>query len=88
MLITKQQVEQAMSLDIASVVEALCRTSKVAPGEITGIEFSGMTSDGQFAYIVYGPSPEEGDDDCCLGTVYLRYQRLPMSKDFVLISEY
>lgn len=86
MLITKQQVEHAMSLDTAAVVEALRRTSKITDGEITAVEFRGMNLAGHYIYKVFGPG--EDSDQQELGTVYLKHFREPMSMKVVLVSEY
>jgi hypothetical protein len=88
MLATARQVQDACTLNIEQVRQAMCRTGyKIGPKEIVGVEFKGMNAGGQFVYEIFGNDPE-GNDDISLGNVYLQFQRAAFDAKFELYGDY
>lgn len=90
MLITKQQMDNACTLTINGVREAMQRGGyTIARSELTGVEFRGINVNGTIVYEVFGPNPEDDtEDDVSLGKVYLKFAREPFSTEFHLVGEY
>lgn len=90
MLITKEQLVNACTLTINGVREAMQRGGyTIARGELTGVEFSGITVNGTIVYEVFGPNPDDDtEDDVSIGKVYLKFERGPLSKEFHLVGDY
>lgn len=90
MLVSKTEVDAACTLSIDDVCAAMSRSGyTIGRGEITGVDFRGMTCQGVFVYSIAGPNPDGPEfDDCTLGNVYLSFKRKVMSTEIELRGEY
>ena len=84
MLLTESQVQFAMKL-IPLDIRHAAKRSGYGTESIYAARFQGMTPAGVFIYEIDYEDSVSGDGTC---RVYLKYERLPMSKEYQLTMEF
>lgn len=92
MLLTKEQINAAMSLDEAglkkSMEEGGLPVGYFAPGEMYEVKFEGVTLNGQFVYNFMCNHKFSEDVGPINVRLWVTYKRRAMSKEVYLVAEY